>query len=102
MSGPLKTIDAVFERLGVDLIVDPDGAAQPVLHALPAGQSNDLVFNGREIRADGGDLRVRSVDLPHLPEGAVFEMLGERRAVKGAPAYVDRFRLVAELTSAAV
>lgn len=94
-------IDAVFERLGVDLIVDPDGVADPVLRAMPAGQSDDLVFSGREIRADGGGFRVRSVDLAHLPEGAVFEMQGERRAVKGQPSYVDRFRLVAELASVA-
>lgn len=96
---PQKPIDAAFTRFGVDLIIDPDDAQPRTVRAMVAGDSADEFYAGRQVRQDGGGIRVRVADLAFLPSGARIEFLGERRTVQGEPAFEDPRRLVATLST---
>lgn len=100
---PAAPVAAAFARFGSDVTVDPEGAAAPVIRAIVDLSTGGETIRGREIVADGGDLRVRSADLPALPAGTVIDVAAPggavRRVVQGEPRWEDPRRLVAILTT---
>jgi len=96
--------DDAFATFGQPVVVDPDGAATPLL-ALISSQSVTETMGPLEIVQNGRYFRFRAEDAP--ARGATVAVLLEpggaeidRRVIQGDPQFVDARRLTVELDSA--
>jgi len=74
-------IDAIFETLGIDAILDPDGTAIPVL-VLPFQDDDVGRFGTIEILDESGIFEIRKADFAGFSDNAVLTVDGVRRSVQ--------------------
>lgn len=100
---PAAPVAAAFARFGSDVTVDPEWTPGRVIRAIVDLSTGGETIRGREIVADGGDIRVRAEDVPALPAGTVIDVAAPggpvRRVVQGEPRWEDPNRLVAILST---
>jgi len=96
--------DVAFGTFGQPVIIDPDGAAAPLL-AMISSQSVTETLGPLELVQNARFFRFRAEEAP--ARGAVVAVLVEaggaeldRRVLQGDPKFVDARRLVVEIDSA--
>jgi len=81
MFDPSISVDAVFDTLGIDAIMDPDALAAPV--KLMPREADDLrEFGGIEIITATGLYEIRKADFAGHGDGTILEIDGDRRKVQ--------------------
>ncbi len=74
-------IDSVFETLGIDATLDPDGVATSV-KVLPSEEDRELNFGSTQIVDAGGVYEIRMADFQGFSDGAEIEVSDQRRSVQ--------------------
>jgi hypothetical protein len=86
-----RSVNSIFERLGIDGVVDPDGAATAV-KLLPAEEDQSARFETLEIFEPGGIYEIRAADWAGHSDG-VDLMVGVQRRRVQSHKVMDRLRL---------
>ncbi|WP_306133064.1 head-tail joining protein [Roseivivax marinus] len=94
-------VDASFERMGIDGILDPDVTARPV-KLLPQRPDEFVDVGSFSVQAESGLYHVRPMDMAGFGKGAILEIAGARRRVQSAPRSSDPRRLKLLLNTVAV
>ncbi|WP_146592208.1 head-tail joining protein [Puniceibacterium confluentis] len=97
----VRAVDAAFGRLGIDGILDPEGAALAV-RLLPILPDDTVEFGKLTLQSETVQYEIRRSELGAYGKGAVIEVAGDRRRIQALPRSGDARRLKATLNTVAV
>lgn len=81
MSVAQISVDSVFDVLGIDATLDPEGTAT-IVKLLPSEGDEDGRFGSVEIVDASGVYEIRVADFQGLGDGTVFDISGQKRRVQ--------------------
>lgn len=81
MFDPALSVATVFEVLGIDAVLDPDGLAVAV-RVVPSSADDVARFGEMDVLDETGVYEIRAADFAGHGDGAILEIAGARRRVQ--------------------